>query len=379
MGRQKLARRREPTFDDAAAVRQGAAGGERRAENAARDDRSPANDDQPAKASRSKASAKPSRPRKRGGGGRGGGGGAKRSLPRRLLYWCFVLCLWGVLAVGGLVAMAAADLPPIQSLEIPKRPPSIEIVGTRRQDAGDPRRDARRGGPLKDLPPYLPKRLHRDRGSPLLQPLRHRPDRAGARADRQRAAPRRLAGRLDAHPAARQESVPDPGAHDLAQAAGSGAGGLARTQVQQGRDPRALSQPRLFRLRRVWRRCRGAALFRQVRAPGEARRSRDAGGSRAIAVAARAQPQSGRRRAACPDWCCSRWRRSASSPRPWPRAALAQPAHAVRLDRHRLGQLRRGLDHGRARRPGRPRRPGPRGRDHDRSDAAGGGREGAGR
>ncbi len=157
MGRQKLARRREPTFDDAAAVRQGAAGGERRAENAARDDRSPANDDQPAKASRSKASAKPSRPRKRGGGGRGGGGGAKRSLPRRLLYWCFVLCLWGVLAVGGLVAIAAAGLPSIQSLEIPKRPPSIEIVGT------DGKTLATRGEMhgaavrIKDLPPYLPK------------------------------------------------------------------------------------------------------------------------------------------------------------------------------------------------------------------------------
>jgi penicillin-binding protein 1A len=35
-------------------------------------------------------------------------------------------------------------------------------------------------------------------------------------------------------------------------------------KLHQGRDPRALSQPGLFRLRRLWRRGGGAALFRQV-------------------------------------------------------------------------------------------------------------------
>src|SRR5260370_42429496 len=66
----------------------------------------------------------PKRQRRRGRGSRGG-----RSPLRRLFYWALVLGLWVVIAVGGVLALAAANLPPIQSLEIPKRPPSIEIVG----------------------------------------------------------------------------------------------------------------------------------------------------------------------------------------------------------------------------------------------------------
>ena len=37
------------------------------------------------------------------------------------------------------------------------------------------------------------------------------------------------------------------------------------TQVHQGPNPRNVSQPRLFRLRRLWRRRGLAALFQQVR------------------------------------------------------------------------------------------------------------------
>src|SRR5262245_26519967 len=117
MQRRKLAARREPSFEPAPP---------RPPMSAAREDRA-ANDDQPPRAPSGKSSAKSSRPRKRGSG-RGGGGG--RSLLRRLVYWCLVLCLWGALALGAVVAIAAASLPNIQSLTIPKRPPSIEIVGT---------------------------------------------------------------------------------------------------------------------------------------------------------------------------------------------------------------------------------------------------------
>ena len=75
----------------------------------------------------------------------------------RLLYWGAVLGLWAVIAVVGVVVWAGAHLPPIQSLEIPKRPPTIQIVGidgtvlaTRGEMAGA-------NVALKDLPPYLPK------------------------------------------------------------------------------------------------------------------------------------------------------------------------------------------------------------------------------
>src|SRR5436189_575021 len=75
----------------------------------------------------------------------------------RLFYWSAVLSLWGAIAVVGLVIWAGAHLPAIQSLEIPKRPPTIQIVGldgsvlaTRGEMAGS-------NVALKDLPLYLPK------------------------------------------------------------------------------------------------------------------------------------------------------------------------------------------------------------------------------
>jgi penicillin-binding protein 1A len=88
-----------------------------------------------------------SRKRKRAGG----------SLLRRLIYWSLVLGLWGIIAALGTIALAVSTLPPIQSLEVPKRPPTIEIVGT------DGRPLITRGEmsgtdvSIKDLPAYLPR------------------------------------------------------------------------------------------------------------------------------------------------------------------------------------------------------------------------------
>jgi penicillin-binding protein 1A len=80
-----------------------------------------------------------------------------RSCVSRLLYWALVLALWaGIGAIGALV-LVASTLPPIQSLAVPKRPPTIEIVGT----DGKPLvlRGEMTGAdvPMKELPPYVPK------------------------------------------------------------------------------------------------------------------------------------------------------------------------------------------------------------------------------
>jgi penicillin-binding protein 1A len=84
-----------------------------------------------------------------------------RSHPRfsltRLVYWGAVLGLWGVIAVVGVVVWAGAHLPPIQSLEIPKRPPTIEIVGIDGSVLAQRGEMAGANVALKDLPPYLPK------------------------------------------------------------------------------------------------------------------------------------------------------------------------------------------------------------------------------
>ena len=83
--------------------------------------------------------------------------GKARSRLGRVLYWGLVLSLWAVIAGVGVVVWVGAHLPSIQSLEIPKRPPTIQIVGI------DGSVIATRGEmpganvPLKELPPYLPK------------------------------------------------------------------------------------------------------------------------------------------------------------------------------------------------------------------------------
>ena len=67
-----------------------------------------------------------------------------------------MLGIWAAVAVGGVVALHMMKLPPIQSLVVPKRPPTITILGL------DGKTVATRGDmggaaiPLKALPPYLP-------------------------------------------------------------------------------------------------------------------------------------------------------------------------------------------------------------------------------
>ena len=100
---------------------------------------------------------KPPRPRRKAGKRKTRKAKRHRSLMGRLVYWCLVLGLWVGIAGVGAVAYVGAHLPPIQSLEIPKRPPSIQINDV----AG--RALARRGDlageilSLKELPPYVPK------------------------------------------------------------------------------------------------------------------------------------------------------------------------------------------------------------------------------
>ena len=88
---------------------------------------------------------------------RGGGGGKGRSALGHLLYWGVVLTLWVVIAAIGALVWVGIRLPPIQSLEIPKRPPSVLIVGANgatlatRGDMGGA------AVSLRELPDYVPK------------------------------------------------------------------------------------------------------------------------------------------------------------------------------------------------------------------------------
>ena len=89
-------------------------------------------------------------------------GGAKRRAKSRsrlslsrLFYWIAVLGLWAAIAVVGVVVWAGAHLPAIQSLEIPKRPPTIEIVGLDGSMLAQRGEMAGANVPVKELPPYL--------------------------------------------------------------------------------------------------------------------------------------------------------------------------------------------------------------------------------
>ncbi len=81
--------------------------------------------------------------------------GKRRSLLGRAVYWSAVLGLWGVIAAIGLLFWVGAHLPSIQSLEVPKRPPSIQIAGidgkvmVTRGDSGV-------SATIKELPKYVP-------------------------------------------------------------------------------------------------------------------------------------------------------------------------------------------------------------------------------
>jgi penicillin-binding protein 1A len=100
----------------------------------------------------------PREPKPRASKGKKTRGKSGSGLPvGRMAYWTLVCGIWGVIAVVGVVVWAGAHLPPIQSLEIPKRPPTIEIVGLDGSMLAQRGEMAGANVALKDLPPYLPK------------------------------------------------------------------------------------------------------------------------------------------------------------------------------------------------------------------------------
>lgn len=153
-GRKKSGGRKEPQFGLGASLAE---------LRLSLQDRIPGNEDKPKKIS-SKRKTDDDKPPTRERRPRGNRGGSKRrsrsqsglSLSR-LIYWGMVLGLWAGITLVGVIVWVGAHLPAIQALEIPKRPPTIQITGldgsvlaTRGEMAGT-------NVSLKDLPPYLPK------------------------------------------------------------------------------------------------------------------------------------------------------------------------------------------------------------------------------
>jgi penicillin-binding protein 1A len=152
-GRKKSGGRKEPLFGLAASLSELRLGPQDRA----------AADERPKKSTKRKSDDDddgPPRERKP----RATKSGAKRRAKSRgrfgigrLFYWGAVLGLWAAIAVIGVIIWVGAHLPAIQSLEIPKRPPTIQLVGLDGSVLAQRGEMAGANVSLKDLPPYLPK------------------------------------------------------------------------------------------------------------------------------------------------------------------------------------------------------------------------------
>ncbi|MGB9208123.1 MAG: transglycosylase domain-containing protein, partial [Pseudolabrys sp.] len=114
-----------------------------------RDERSPAKEKTPRRG-RAKSENKEPAKRKRGSS-------KVRFTWRRTIYWLFVLTLWLVIAAIGTLIWVGMHLPPLQSLDIPKRPPSIQILGLDQKPLAIRGEGNSSSVTLKEMPAYLPK------------------------------------------------------------------------------------------------------------------------------------------------------------------------------------------------------------------------------
>jgi penicillin-binding protein 1A len=123
-------------------------------------------DDRPARFRNAPAQPEPGRqlrnPPKRdkrggGGGGKRRGRRGRRSFLGGLFYWTMVLGLWCVIGVGGIVAYHASQLPPIDQLTVPKRPPNIAILAADGSLLANRGETGGRTITIGEIPPYLPK------------------------------------------------------------------------------------------------------------------------------------------------------------------------------------------------------------------------------
>ena len=154
-GRKKSGGRKEPQFGLAAALSElrltpqdRVAAGDDKPKNSSAKRKSEDHDDEPPRERKPRASRSGAKRRSKSRGGFRIG---------RLFYWGAVLGLWAAIALVGVIIWVGAHLPAIHSLAIPKRPPTIQIVGLDGSVLASRGEMAGANVSLKDLPPHLPK------------------------------------------------------------------------------------------------------------------------------------------------------------------------------------------------------------------------------
>ena len=90
---------------------------------------------------------------------RGGRGKSRRGLfgaIGRLFYWCFVLAIWGGIAVAGIVVYYGAKMPAATTWSIPDRAPNIKIVSVDGQLLANRGMSGGEAVGLHEMSPYIP-------------------------------------------------------------------------------------------------------------------------------------------------------------------------------------------------------------------------------
>lgn len=75
----------------------------------------------------------------------------------RLIKWCFVLCIWGVLAIAGYVGYVALKMPQASSWNIPQRPPNVRIIDRNGFLIANRGTTGGEALSLKEMSPWIPK------------------------------------------------------------------------------------------------------------------------------------------------------------------------------------------------------------------------------
>ncbi|OCW56077.1 transglycosylase domain-containing protein [Hoeflea olei] len=84
------------------------------------------------------------------------GRGRFATLLRGMLYWCFVLAIWGGIAVAGIVAYYGARMPSAATWSIPDRPPNVKIVSVNGETMANRGATGGEALLLGDMSPYIP-------------------------------------------------------------------------------------------------------------------------------------------------------------------------------------------------------------------------------
>ncbi|RWH72470.1 transglycosylase domain-containing protein [Mesorhizobium sp.] len=74
----------------------------------------------------------------------------------RLVYWCFVLCIWGGIAVAGVVVYYGAKMPAATTWSVPDRAPNIKIVSVDGQLIANRGASGGEAVGLHEMSPYIP-------------------------------------------------------------------------------------------------------------------------------------------------------------------------------------------------------------------------------